>query len=175
MFFIKNKNQNGFTMVEILVSIMVFSLIMITIGAIYVEAIAWERRVVATEKLQENSIFAIETMAREIRVSSVSGPDSPGCTATTLTFTHPVYGDITYSLNTEGSLLRQTSTSVTVSSFNVRFTRMRFCIVGSGPFDNLSSKVTIMLSLENRVGTRVSPVNVQTTVTSRNIQSELES
>ncbi|OGM96899.1 MAG: hypothetical protein A3B86_00075 [Candidatus Yanofskybacteria bacterium RIFCSPHIGHO2_02_FULL_38_22b] len=168
------KFAKGFTLIELLVSIMVFSLIVVTIGTIYMSAISWERRVVATEKIQENATLVIETMAREIRVSSIPGPDASGCTATTLTISHPIYGTVTYSLNSEGSVLRQTSSTVNVSSFNVKFSRMKFCIVGSGLYDNLPSKVTILLSLENRVGTQVVPIDIQTTITSRDIQSELE-
>ena len=164
----------GFTLVELLVSITIFSLIVVTVGTIYMSAISWERKVRATEKLQENSAFVVETMAREIRVSSISGPDSSGCTATTLTINHPTYGTVTYFLNSEGNVLRQTSSTVNVSSLNVKFTRMKFCITGSGSSDNTSPKVTILLSLENRVGIQVAPIDIQTTVTSRDIRSELE-
>ncbi|MDP3792119.1 MAG: type II secretion system protein [bacterium] len=168
------KNKAGFTLVEILVSLTIFSLMVVMVATIYVSAVSWERRVVATEKLVENNIFVVETMAREIRVSSISGPDSLGCTATTLTINHPTYGNVTYSLNGEGNVQRQTSSTVNVSSSNVKFSRMSFCIIGSGPIDNQPAKVTILLSLENRVGIQVMPISVQTTVTSRDIQSELE-
>lgn len=164
----------GFTLVELLVSLVIFSLIVIIVSTIYMSAVYWERRVVATEKIEENAVLIIETMGREIRVSSISGPDTSECTATTLTITHPIYGIVTYSLNSEGNILRQTSSTVNVSSSNVKFTRMRFCIIGSGSNDDLPFKVTILLSLENKVGAQVGPVDIQTTVTSRDIRSELE-
>ena len=75
------KLESGFTLVETLVSVMIFSLIVVTVGTIYVSAVSWERRVIATERMQENAVLIIESMAREIRVSLMSGPDSSGCTA----------------------------------------------------------------------------------------------
>ena len=170
--FTQHNNKAGFTLIELLVSIFVFSIVVIMVDMIYISAIYWERKVVASEKIQGNSILVTETMAREIRVSAISGPDAPNCSATSLNIIHPIYGEITYSLSPNGNVLRQTASLVNVSSSEVKFTRMAFCIVGTSPNDDLSSKVTVLLTLENRTGNQITPVSLQTTITSRDIDNE---
>jgi prepilin-type N-terminal cleavage/methylation domain-containing protein len=166
--------QAGFTIIEILVTIFVFSVLITVVIAIFVRATALERRIVSVQRIQENAMFIIESMAKEIRVSDIGNQDSPTCTATTLTMIHPIYGTITYSRDVNGNIQRQAGGLTRIlSSSDVQFTRMNFCISGSGLTDQLSPRVTILLSLRNRTGVIVS-ADLQTTITSRNITSELE-
>lgn len=168
------KFKKGFTLIEILVGLMIFSIVVILVSAIFARAIALERRAIAAKKIQENGALIIESMAREIRVSSISGPDSLDCTVTTLNMTHPIYGAVSYSLVGEGDIRRQATSVFNINSSDVQFTRMRFCITGSGDTDSQSPKITILLSLKNKVGTYITMLDLQTTVVSRNIGSELQ-
>ena len=166
------KIYSGFTLIELLVTIAVFSLMMVIVVSIFARAVAIERRIVAAQKIQENAMLIIETMAKEIRVSTISNQNSLNCTAASLTMLHPVYGTIIYSL-VGGNINRQASFSSFVNSSDVRFTRMNFCITGSGNNDSRSPKVTIIVSVESVKGYPIT-TNLQTTVTSREIASELE-
>src|SRR3990167_2313335 len=84
----------GFTIIEVLVSAFVFSIIAIVVGGLFVQILASERRAFACQKIQENGLFIMELMSREIRVSQIENQNSSNCSATTLTIQHPVNGTV---------------------------------------------------------------------------------
>lgn len=169
----RGRSQTGFTVIEAVVAIMVFSIAAILVAAIFSRAITLERRVVSTQKVQENAMFVLESMAREIRVSSIVNQDSPNCTVDTLTINHPIHGVIIYSLS-EGNIQRTTNISGFLNSSDIQFTNLKFCVTGSVAGDDQSPKVTILTSLSNKVGIQPVSVNLQTTVTLRDVIDEFE-
>jgi len=174
----KLSKSEGFTLIEVTVTILVFSIIAILISSIFVRAIELERRTVLAQRLQENATLVLESMAKELRVSGITGPDSANCTATTLTMSHPTACNespcnVTYSLNA-GNIQRQATFTSIVNSSEVEFTRFNFCITGSNFNDDQSPKVTILLSLRTKKGSPPLDVDLQTTVTSREIRTELQ-
>ena len=169
----KNLNsQKGFTIVEVLVSAFVFSIIAITVSGLFVQVLALERRAFASQKIQENGLFIMEFMSREIRVSQIQNQDSPNCTATSLTIIHPVNGTVTYLLN--NNILQRIAGGFTteLSSSAVAFSRLNFCIMGSGPTDQQQARVAILTSIQNKTGREILTANLETTVTSRDVQTE---
>src|SRR5438105_4644914 len=94
----KFSKQLGFTLIEVMISSLVFSIIMITVSSLFIQILNNQRRAFAMQKIQENSLFIMELMAREIRVSKIENQNSPDCTLTSLSITHPVNGPVTYSL-----------------------------------------------------------------------------
>ncbi|MDP3696478.1 MAG: prepilin-type N-terminal cleavage/methylation domain-containing protein [Candidatus Taylorbacteria bacterium] len=175
----------GFTLIEVTVTIMVFTIMMILVSSIFARAIEIERRVVWSQRVQENATLVLESMAKEIRVSEIVNQDTPNCTvpATTLTMNHPTACggspcNVTYTL-TGNNVQRQVDLVGTdfisfVNSTDVQFTRLNFCITGSGINDDQSPKVTILTSLKSTKGSPPSSVNLQTSVTSRDITTELQ-
>lgn len=177
----KFSKSEGFTLIEITVTIMVFSIIVVLVSSIFVRAIEIERRTVWSQRVQENATLVIESMAKEIRVSAIVNQDTPNCTtpASTLTMNHPTACggspcDITYTLSGTNVLRQTVSFSSFVNSTDVQFTRLNFCITGSGINDDQSPKVTILTSIRSTKGFPPSRVDLQTTVTSRDITTELQ-
>jgi Tfp pilus assembly protein PilV len=167
-----NKKSGGFTIVEVIVSAFVFSIIVIVIGGLFVQVLAAERRAFASQKVQENGLFIMEFMSREIRVSQIHNQDSPDCTAQPLTIVHPVNGSVTYLLT--GDVLQRIAEGVTtdLSSSAVAFSRLNFCIMGSAPTDDQQARVAIIASIKNKTGKETVTVNLETTVSSRDVQTE---
>src|SRR3989344_7932176 len=165
----------GFTLVEFLVTVFVFSVMAVVTTAIFARSIDIERRSFSIQMIQENALAVLELMAKEIRVSTVPGPDS-NCLANTLDMTiyEPSPVDVTYRLNTSSGIVERVYGGVTylVSSNDVVFNSLIFCISNSG-LDNRSTRVTILASISNRIG-RVINVNLQTTITTRDITDELQ-
>src|SRR3989344_3881021 len=93
------KPQAGFTIVEVLVTSLIFSIIAMTISAIFIQIINLERRAFAVQKIQDNALLVLEEMSRDIRVSRVSNQESSYCTATTITLIHPLKGTVVYQTN----------------------------------------------------------------------------
>jgi prepilin-type N-terminal cleavage/methylation domain-containing protein len=65
------ENNNGFTLIEILISLSIFSLLVFAVSTIYVAFNNSQIRTSASQQLLNDSQYAIELMAREIRQSSI--------------------------------------------------------------------------------------------------------
>jgi len=166
-------NKNGFTVIEVLVTSLIFSIIAMGVSAIFVQIINLERRAFAVQKIQDNALLVLEEMSRDMRVSRISDQESPNCTATTITMIHPLKGTVTYRVSS-GIVQRSVNggSYVDVSGSNVDFTRMNFCILGSLNTDNQSPRVAMVTSIQNRTGREIMQINLQTTTTSRNVVDE---
>ena len=142
------------------------------VGGLFVQILAGERRAFASQKIQENGLFIMELMSREIRVSQIENQNSD-CTAQTLTIIHPVNGTVIYSLSLDG-ILKRTADGVTtdLSSAAVAFSRLNFCIMGSGPTDGQQARVAILASIQNKTGKEIVTANLETAVSSRDVQTE---
>ena len=152
------------------------SLSLFGLGAsIFIQIINDERRVLAAQAIQENGQFIMELMSREIRVSQIDGPDSSNCSRTTLTITHPVNGEVVYSLTAGGVLQRTAGGVVTdLSASDITFSRLNFCVLGSGATDQQQSRIGILASIQNKAGREIITFNLETTVSSRNVKTEFE-
>ena len=161
---IKN-SEKGFTLLEALVATLIFSIIAVIITGILSQSLKIQKRASLALRIQENAMTILEAMAREIRVSDITNQNS-SCTATSLTMVHPTEGTITYSLN-NGALRRTVGSLVNdISSSDIEFSTLLFCIKGSSLGDNIQTRVTIISSLKNKSSTS-NQIDIQTTVTSR--------
>ncbi len=88
--------EKGFTIVEVLVTSLIFSIIAMTVSAIFIQIINIERRGFAVQKIQDNALLVLEEMSRDMRVSRIPDQESPNCTATTITLIHPLKGSLVY-------------------------------------------------------------------------------
>lgn len=171
---LNKNNQAGFTIVEVIVATFVFSIISLAIISIFSQILKIERRVFAVQEMQENSLFVLELMAREIRVSKIESQESLDCSRTSLIVNHPVNGIVSYSLN--GGVVRRTASGVTtdLTAGNLNFTRLNFCVKGSAPSDNKQVRVAILTSVQNIGGQETFKFDLETTITSRDLLTELE-
>ena len=171
------KKNAGFTLIEIIVVIALTSGVFAAAAGIFVQATKMQRRAFFIQKVQENVGFVLESMAKEIRVSSISTPNTgcPGSPAQSLSIVHPVNGSIDYFLfNTlfGAELHRRLPASgidTVLNSTDVQVTRLGFCISGNTVNDNTQPRVTILLTVTNG---HPNPdhnitVDIQTTVSQR--------
>lgn len=162
----------GFGIVEIIVTTFVFSLIAIIVAINFVDILDLQRRGFAAQKIQEEALFAIESMAKEIRVSQIQSPDDLGCNLTSLSIEHPLNGPTVYSVS--NGVINKTigGNTFPITSTKINFPRFNFCIRGSS-VDNEQPRVTIVASVQtanNQEGLRF---DLQTTVSSRDLREEL--
>jgi prepilin-type N-terminal cleavage/methylation domain-containing protein len=71
-----NKNQSGFTLIEILVSMAIFSILVFAAASIYIAFNNSQIRTTASQQLLNDSQYAMEVMAREIRNSTIVYPSA---------------------------------------------------------------------------------------------------
>ncbi len=66
------KSREGFTLIEMLIAISIFSLVLIVATNIYVTINNSQRKVVTMQKIQDDTRFLFEAMAQEIRLGSIN-------------------------------------------------------------------------------------------------------
>jgi Tfp pilus assembly protein PilE len=161
---IGDKHRAGFTLIELLVAVGVFILVVIIVSTIYTSTIGSQRRAFGKQDILDSSRYALETMARAIRQSTV---DSVSATRLELE-NHPRKGDITYRLN-NGRILENgdqiTANNVTVES-------LEFIGQGIGTGDLHQSRVTIVMAVrsEREKPSEETLIYIQTTVTPRELE-----
>jgi len=163
--------ESGFTLIEMLTSVFIFSILMVVFGGVFVTSLNLQRKAFNTQQVIENTSFILESMAKEIRTARIVTADNGiGCNApalTSLSFTHPVNGDITYQLT--GSSLRRivNGTNTVLSSDSVEFTRLAFCVSGSSLNDNIQPRVTIIAGVRSKNTNQQASIDIQTTLSQR--------
>jgi prepilin-type N-terminal cleavage/methylation domain-containing protein len=166
-------SQKGFTLIEVLIAGMLFALVVTSISQLFSRSLVLQRRATGYMKIQENAIFVMESIAREIRVSFVRGSD--GCWDT-LQLTHPVNGEITYAFNVsggQGSITRSKdgASPEQISSSDVNVTALQFCVSGIIDQDNAQARVTIPMGLSASTGkgSDTVAISLQTTISARDL------
>lgn len=69
--FLNIKIQKGFTLVEMMVVLAIFSVATVTIVDIFMMAGRAQRRTLAVERIQSDARYSMEAMSREIRMDSI--------------------------------------------------------------------------------------------------------
>ncbi len=175
--------QLGFSLVEMLVATTVFTFVAASTSSLFVTALDLQRRAIGIQKIQENAQFALESIAREVRVSIVTSPDA-SCDpidpvgTRTLTIEHPTNGTVTYEYDTTTDIAVITrdaggSGPLPITSSDVNFTFFAFCVTGSGD-DDIQTRVTMPMTIESMAGrpsTRAK-VSLQTTIVSRDLSTD---
>lgn len=164
-------DQRGFSVVEILITTFVFSIMSLIVTNNFVDILGLQKRGLAAQVIQEESLFAMEAMAREIRVSQIKSSNDPNCNLTSLTIDHPINGLITYAANS--GVINKTvgGNTFPVTSSKINFSRLNFCIVGSGT-DDKQPRVTVIASVKTTAGQDNLQFDIQTTISSRDVREE---
>lgn len=167
------KNQKGFSLIEVIVAVFVFSIVSILISGVIVSSIRIQRRSLNIQKAEENSRFVLESMAREIRVAdSIAGPDND-CSVSpseSLSFNHPVNGSIRYYLGEDEAIHKEVDGQDSIlTSSKVRVTKFYFCTKGTLGDDGLQPKVTVVLSIEAGISPDTETIESQITLSQRRL------
>jgi len=169
----------GFSLVELLTALTIFSFIILIVVATYIQSLQIRQRSFYAEAIQRNALPVLELMAKEIRVSQIQDQNNNCSTdpaLNQLTIAHPDEGTILYRLDAQSRVERVVGGVTYYLSYDeVIFNSLRFCVAGSAlPSDDQSARVAIIASISNRSGKEILTINLQTAVTSRNINNELQ-
>jgi prepilin-type N-terminal cleavage/methylation domain-containing protein len=169
MIFKEIKTEKGFTLLETLVTLFVFSILMVIVGSVFVDSLNMQRKAFNYQQSQENANFVLESMAKEIRVSQISGPDTacPGFPAAILNIVSPTNGNVTYQLIGNAIHRIVGGQDTIISSNTVQFTRLQFCVSGTAVGDSLQPRVTVITSVRSKSALQQATVDIQTTISQR--------
>ncbi|MEK7537241.1 MAG: prepilin-type N-terminal cleavage/methylation domain-containing protein [Patescibacteria group bacterium] len=164
-------SKKGFTLVELIVAVFIFSVLMVIAVGSFVSALSLQRRALNIKKVEENSRFILELMAREIRVANpINTTDNgcPGSGTSILTFQHPVNGLIEYSLSGNQVHRKVDGADSIISNPDIEVSRLTFCVSGNAVSDDRQPRVTIILSLKTGgAAAEKANIDLQTTASQR--------
>ena len=164
-------NKNGFTLVELIVAVFIFSVLVTIASGSFVSALSLQRRALNIKKVEENGRFILELMARELRVANpinTASNDCPSSGTSTLSFEHPVNGSVQYSLTANQVHRLINGVDTMISNPDVEISQLVFCISGNTVNDNTQPRVTIILGLRSGGSSNAAAtIDLQTTVSQR--------
>src|SRR3989344_7344850 len=160
-------SNKGFTLIELIVSMFIFSIIMTIVTSVFIQSLQMQRKAQNFQRVEENIRFVLESMAKEIRVSEIDSL-SPNTCSQEITMDHPSYGRITYRYNSSSDSIerynnstslyeRITSNTILIPSFDV-------CIQGASDGDLKQPRTTIFVSVKSKSEKDDAIINLQTTI-----------
>ncbi|MDB5265242.1 MAG: putative Type pilus pilin [Parcubacteria group bacterium] len=138
-------SRRGFSLLELIVSVAIFSMVMLAVTSAYLTLIALDRETRATNDLSTNLSFAMESMSRAIRTGTnylcLSGGD--GSTCSRFSFTDNQGQAVVYFLKTtDGTVARcvgsgacNDNTAISLTDPRIKFdatSGLRFAVHGAG-------------------------------------------
>lgn len=186
----KNQKKNGFTLLELLIAMIVFSIIAIAFVSLFLSAINQQRRVLAINNMINNTSYTLEYIDRAVRMAIKDATASGDCTgvaslkynygtsssSTMLRFLNFDNKCVEFSLQNNKIMFRRSTdtnrsnldAAEPLTSSDVKVSYLEYHISGDGQQDEQQPKVTITFIS--------SPVNfkdinsvVQTTISQRNL------
>ena len=175
MFNLKNNShKGGFSLIELVVALGVFSVISMALIGLFVSSLRDERKALNMQLVQDNARLVMETMVRELRDgSNVAFNNS----SQNVSFNDKNGMPITYSVgacsspNAANNCIKRTASGSTIDlgSGNVNTTNLKFFGVSSSASLN-QPRVTIFFTMESGVAPYNASINLQTTVSLRDIK-----
>jgi prepilin-type N-terminal cleavage/methylation domain-containing protein len=132
--------KSGFSLVEMIVSVGLFSVVMLISTGAYLSLISLDRKARATNDLVTNLNFVIDTMERSLRSGSnfqCGGVGGTNCSggSTSFTYVNDVGQTVTYSYDSEHSAIAQSingGVSQQLTDPRVKIQALQFYVRGVG-------------------------------------------
>lgn len=186
----KTKTQSGFTLIELMVSLSLFTVVILAaVSSLYTVNSA-ARKVQGMRTVMDNLNFAMESMSRTIRTGSNivcggEGSSTPDCPFSSLgtnskilvTSTFDGNNLVEYQLGTHtngnGAIQKHVKTSgvwgpwISMTTPEIDVENLKFYVEGSSPSDTTQANVQIMISGVATAASEVSPFAIQMYVSQR--------
>lgn len=189
----------GYTLLELIVSLGIFSMVMLVVMGAYVTLISLDRQARANNQLAASLSFAVESMARSLRTGSEyacnANASNPNCPASGQSISFCLDGHtcrdgdsdvqyrVTYRLKSDGSIgqcngtLCTDATTVSLTDPRIEIEDLKFYVRGvdsdNNPLtnDNIQPNITFTISGTMRTeGNEEARFSIQTGATQRLIE-----
>lgn len=177
--------SRGYSLLELIVSLGIFSMVMLVVMGAYVTLISLDRQARANNQLAATLSFAVESMARAMRTGTsydCNGGGNPfncsGGGGSSISFLDSQGQTITYIQKSDGSIGQCTGTSgcldnnaVSLTDRRISISSLRFYVRGVGVGDDTQPNVTFVVAgtMSTEDG-KVSSFSIQTGATQRLIE-----
>lgn len=170
-------SSKGFTIVEMIVSIGIFTVVSVAAVSALTSVIDANSRTQSLTETNNNLNFVLQSMVREIRNGFNYGCDAGSPTDTTpcatgaseFGFVDSSRDEVGFQLNTTDKSIERSingSTFQAITPDQVDITHLQFRVVGSDD-DNQQSRVEITIEAQTGTGDTASTLSLQTTATQR--------
>ncbi|NTV44544.1 MAG: prepilin-type N-terminal cleavage/methylation domain-containing protein [Candidatus Yonathbacteria bacterium] len=167
-------SNGGFTLVEMIVAVAIFAtVVLIAVGAL-LSIIDANKKANSLRVVMENLNFAVESIARDIRMGNGYSCGGTGdCSQlSTLAFSDQNGESVSYSLSNNALVRTSGGSSITVTSPEVIIQSVRFSVTGSGEGDGVQPRVLITIrGYADAQGRTRSSFSIQTSVSQRDSDS----
>jgi prepilin-type N-terminal cleavage/methylation domain-containing protein len=164
----KTNKNSGLTLIELIVAIGIFGLVITVVFGVFGLALTSQRRIIALKNVEDNTRFAVELMAREIR----TGKNFSGGIGS-LSFTNAKGEAVIYRLNS--SVVEKSSDGgvnyLPVTGPETTINYLNFYLAGQAAGDGLQPRVTITMGATSRINNQSANLKIQTTISERLLQS----
>jgi prepilin-type N-terminal cleavage/methylation domain-containing protein len=153
----------GFSLLELIVSLALFSIVMLIVISTYLALISYDREARATNQLVANLSFAVESMVRNMRTGKNYSCTGNPCTS--FSFTDSGGQAVTYS--SSGGALTQGSVALTAPGITI--STLSFYLKGApSTVDGIQPQVTVLIKGTMGTGAgKTSTFSIQTAATQR--------
>ncbi|KKR10057.1 MAG: hypothetical protein UT37_C0006G0024 [Parcubacteria group bacterium GW2011_GWA2_39_18] len=166
----------GFTLIELIVALGIFSLISVALVGLFVSSLRSERKALNVQLVQDNARLVMETMVRELRDSlSVNFITDQAINLIDRTGAPISYSWEACNSNPAMNCIRRTTNDLATDSItdlgseNVNVANLKFFGVNSGALSN-QPRITIFFTMESGMSQYQASINLQTTVSLRNVR-----
>ena len=169
-----NHTQKGMTILEIMIALFIFAIAIIIAASIFVNAMIGQRKTQAMQDTLENARYALEAMAKEIRMSHSPVVNLAGDEiSVTAIKTGGIGVPIIYSYDSASECITKGAPPVPITSDNIKVTNLKFEINDDYENDpvNNHARVTILMSFQVKDANKPdegADIVIQTTVSLRN-------
>ncbi|MBU2104033.1 type II secretion system GspH family protein [Patescibacteria group bacterium] len=173
-----NKTQRGYTLLEMIVSLGIFSLVMVVVTGAYLTLISLDRQARGNNQLVSSLSFAVESMARNMRTGTgymCNGSSVvPNCDGgTSITFVDSQGQTITYFKRSDGTIGQCTgacseSRAVSLTDPLITIQSLTFYVRGVGTADIVQPQVIFVIKGSMKTDTnKTTDFTIQTGATQR--------
>lgn len=174
------KTKKGFTLVEMIVAIGLFTIVLFIASSAFLAVLNADRKSRATRIAMDNLNLALEDMSRRIKtgtsyycngiISSLGTNDCSSTGESSIAFTEQD-GVTRTAYRLEGGAIKRTvgvsGTELPVTAPEITIRNLKFIVNGSSSGDITQPYVAILIEGDTRAGQITSGFKIQTTVTQR--------
>ncbi len=180
-------NNKGFTLIEILITVAIFSLAIGAMSGIFASVLRNQRQGLSTQQLIDSTSYNLEYISRALRMARKQTKDLPSCLSQNgLNYELNVVKDRITFLNYQGDCYqiylqgnriyqkRNQENPLPITPANLSVSSLQFNLSGESDADNLQPRVTLAFVIENinpKIQEKIK-LRVQTAISQRELDTK---
>lgn len=156
--------NKGFTLIEMIVTLGIFSILLVTVLAVFMRGFVTQRQVLEMQAVQRDGSYIMEILSRDIRMAQDFPSIAPGESSTSLTFKDHAGNNVTYALSGDNFMIN----GAQANASDVKITSLRFYSNDNpdGDYSRSEPLITVVMSVQSRKNP-AAIINLETSVAMR--------